>query len=103
MIKSFLAVALAAVAIAASAAVDVNSADQAALESVTGIGPSLSTRIIDERKKRSFSDWPDFMHRVKGIGQRTAAKLSTHGVTVNDQAYVPVATKAIGKAASTAP
>ncbi len=58
------------------AAVDINTAEQAKLESVKGIGTDLSDRILAERKKAEFRDWPDLMRRVKGIGAATAARLS---------------------------
>lgn len=70
----------------AFAQVDVNKADQAALDSVKGIGPKTSKAIIDERKKGGdFKDWTDFEKRVKGIGEKNAAKLSNAGLTVNGQ------------------
>ena len=67
----------------ASAAVDVNKATAADLDSVKGIGPSLSGKILDERKKGAFKDWPDFVSRVKGMGDKNAAKFSGEGLTVN--------------------
>ena len=67
----------------ASAAVDVNKATAADLDSVKGIGPSLSGKILDERKKGAFKDWPDFVSRVKGMGDKNAAKFSSEGLTVN--------------------
>jgi competence protein ComEA len=71
----------------AFAQVDVNKADQAALDSVKGIGPVMSKKILDERKKGgNFKDWPDFQTRVKGIGEKNSAKLSKAGLTVNNQA-----------------
>ncbi|MES2931910.1 MAG: helix-hairpin-helix domain-containing protein [Pseudomonadota bacterium] len=71
----------------AFAQVDVNKADQAALDSVKGIGPAISKTILDERKKGGdFKDWPDFENRVKGIGEKNSAKLSQAGLTVNGQA-----------------
>jgi competence protein ComEA len=70
----------------AFAQVDVNKADQAALDGVKGIGPKLSKTIIDERKKNGdFKDWTDFETRVKGVGEKNAAKLSANGLTVNGQ------------------
>lgn len=70
----------------AFAEVDVNKADQAALDSVKGIGPKISKTIVDERKKGGdFKDWADFEKRVKGIGDKSAAKLSDNGLTVNGQ------------------
>jgi len=67
----------------ASAAVDVNKATAADLDGVKGIGPSLSGKILDERKKGAFKNWPDFIARVKGMGDKNAAKFSSEGLTVN--------------------
>jgi competence protein ComEA len=67
----------------AFAQVDVNKADQAALDSVKGIGPAKSKAILDERAKGEFKDWADFEKRVKGIGGKNAAKLSEAGLQVN--------------------
>ena len=70
----------------AFADVDVNKADQAALDGVKGIGPVMSKRIIDERSKGgAFKDWNDFEKRVKGIGDKNSTKLSEAGLTVNGQ------------------
>ncbi|TCS36520.1 competence protein ComEA [Paucimonas lemoignei] len=67
--------------------VDVNKADQAALDGVKGIGPATSKAILDERKRTGpFKDWNDFSARVKGIGDKRAANLSKAGLTVNGQA-----------------
>ena len=87
MIKKLLVALLALFAAAAFAAVDVNKADQAALESIKGIGPAISGKIIDERKKSPFKDWPDMIARVKGIGEGNAAKFSAEGLTVNGAAF----------------
>jgi len=67
----------------AFAQVDVNKADQAALDSVKGIGPAKSKVILEERAKGEFKDWADFQKRVKGIGDKNAAKLSQAGLQVN--------------------
>ncbi|UUZ57109.1 DUF655 domain-containing protein [Massilia sp. H-1] len=61
----------------AFAQVDVNKADTAALDSVKGVGPAMSKQILDERAKGEFKDWADFQKRVKGVGDKRAAKLST--------------------------
>ena len=82
--KLFLAIAaLAASMNIAFAQVDVNKADAAALDSVKGVGPSMSKTIIDERAKGEFKDWADFQKRVKGVGEKRAAKLSEAGLQVN--------------------
>lgn len=51
----------------AFAAVEVNTGTAADLDSIKGIGPGTSSRIIKERKKGEFKDWADFISRVKGI------------------------------------
>jgi competence protein ComEA len=74
---------LAVIAGYAMAQVDVNKADQAALDGIKGIGPAKSSLILEERKKGAFKDWGDFESRVKGIGGKSAIRLSDAGLTVN--------------------
>ncbi len=82
--KLFLAIAaLSASMSMAFAQVDVNKADAAALDSVKGVGPSMSKTIMDERAKGEFKDWADFQKRVKGVGDKNATKLSKAGLQVN--------------------
>ena len=71
----------------AFAAVDVNKASAAQLDGVKGIGPVLSGKILDERKKGEFKNWDDFITRVPGIGQGNASKLSAEGLTVGAAKY----------------
>ena len=78
---------LALLAASAFAAVDVNSASEADLDSIKGIGPGTSTRILSERKMGKFKDWADLIQRVSGIGEKRAAKLSAEGLTVNGVAH----------------
>jgi competence protein ComEA len=87
MWKKFLAVLAMLYAVASFAAVDVNKATAAELDSVKGIGPAISSRIIDERKKGSFKDWQDFIDRVKGVGEKNAANFSEGGLTVNGSSF----------------
>jgi competence protein ComEA len=86
MLKKFLLIMVAMMATMslAFADVDVNKADQAALDSVRGIGPAMSKTILDERKKGgNFKDWEDLQARVKGIGDKSSEKFSQAGLTVN--------------------
>ncbi|QOL49605.1 ComEA family DNA-binding protein [Massilia litorea] len=87
----------------AFAQVDVNKADAAALDSVKGVGPSMSKTILTERSKGEFKDWADFQKRVKGVGDKTAIKLSEAGLQVNGKAKegAPMAAKTDAKAAKT--
>lgn len=87
MIKNMLAAILALLAAAAFAAVDVNKAAQSELESIKGIGPAISSKILDERKNGSFKDWQDLVDRVKGVGEGNAAKFSSEGLTVNGATF----------------
>lgn len=71
----------------ACASVEVNQADQAALDGIKGIGPTTSKAILDERKKGgNFKDWNDLQTRVKGIGDKSSDKFSQAGLTVNGSA-----------------
>jgi competence protein ComEA len=88
MWKKFLAAMLMAFAAAvAMAAVDVNKASEAELDSMKGIGPVTSKAIMAERKKGDFKSWDDFIKRVKGVGEKKASTLSAEGLTVNGEAY----------------
>lgn len=87
MLKKILALIAMLYAVACFAAVDVNKATAAELDSIKGIGPGISTKIMDERKKGNFKDWTDLVDRVKGVGERNAAKFSTEGLTVNGEAF----------------
>lgn len=90
MFKKILASMLAFFASISLAAVDINKATVADLDSIKGIGPSTSTKILDERKNAPFKDWADLIQRVPGIGDKRAARLSAEGLTVNGQAFNPI-------------
>lgn len=90
----------------AFAQVDVNKADAPALDGVKGVGPKMSKAILDERAKGEFKDWADFEKRVKGVGEKSSAKLSSAGLQVNGKSKdgAPMTAKpADAKAAKPAP
>jgi competence protein ComEA len=93
MLKLIIGLIIALCAAVCLAAVDVNKASAAELDSIKGIGPALSGKILDERNKGAFKDWNDLLSRVKGMGQKNAAKFSAEGLTVNDAAYKAIATE----------
>jgi competence protein ComEA len=66
-------------------ALEVNHATEAELDGLRGLGPAFTRRILAERSLRPFADWPDLMRRVSGMGGVTAQKLSTQGLTVENQ------------------
>lgn len=68
---------------------DINTASLAQIEALGGVGTALAARVIEERTKRPFADWPDAQKRVKGLGPKLAAQLSDQGLTVNGAAYLP--------------
>lgn len=75
------------------AAVDVNTADQAALETVRGVGPARAAAIIDARTKGGpFKDGADLAARVDGIGPKSVTKLEEAGLSYSKVA-APVAAK----------
>ena len=106
--KLFAFIAMMATAIA-FAAVDVNKATPAELDSIKGIGPGTADKIIKARKAGDFKDWADFESRVPGIKDKRAAKLSAAGLTVGGASYAgapaaaPAAKKGADKAAAAAP
>src|SRR5262249_37939729 len=87
MLKKILVILALLYAAASFAPVDVNKATAAELDAIKGIGPVMSQRIIDERKKGDFKNWDDLVTRVKGIGSSTAAKYSAGGLTVKGEQY----------------
>jgi competence protein ComEA len=57
--------------------IDVNRAAAAELESLPGIGPKLSQRIVEAREKKRFGSVED-LRRVPGIGAKTLERLRPH-------------------------
>jgi competence protein ComEA len=102
--KLLLTLAMLASMAAAWAQVDVNKADEAALDSIRGLGPAKTKAILEERKKGDFKDWADLEQRVKGIGEKSALKLSQAGLQVNGKSKdgAPVAAEKPAKAAKSA-
>ena len=87
LVKIITTALLAFASAAAFAVVDVNKANQAELEGIKGIGPSMSAKILDARKTGAFKDWTDLQSRVKGVGSGNSAKFSADGLTVNGAAF----------------
>ena len=87
LVKSLVAAVLTFACAAAFAVVDVNKANQAELESIKGIGPSMSAKILDARKTGAFKDWTDLQSRVKGVRAGNSTKFSADGLTVNGAAF----------------
>jgi competence protein ComEA len=67
----------------AYAAVNINTATQAELETLQGIGPVKATAIIEHRKKKGPFKTPGDLEKVKGIGPATMKRLRSE-ITVGD-------------------
>ncbi|GBH28332.1 ComEA family DNA-binding protein [Burkholderia vietnamiensis] len=84
-----------------AAAVEVNTADQAALEAVKGLGPVKSKAIIDERTKNGpFKDADDLANRVKGLGTKSVGHPEENGLTSGGPSTPPQGVK-LSKPAAT--
>ena len=99
MIRNLIALIATVFALNAFAAVDVNQANRAQLETVKGIGPGLSAKIMKAREAGAFKDWTDMVQRVPGVGPGSAGKLSQAGLTVSGAGFdasklPPASTKA---------
>ncbi|MDE2367483.1 MAG: helix-hairpin-helix domain-containing protein [Burkholderiales bacterium] len=101
MIRHLIATLLAVFALQSWAATEANQAPAAELQTVKGIGPSLSARIVQARTTAPFKDWNDLVERVAGVGPGNAARLSQGGLTVAGAGYDAAA--AAPKAGSKAP
>ena len=62
-------------ALPAHAAVDINTADAAALEQVKGLGPAKAAAIVDYRKANGPFKSVDDLVKVPGIGEKTVEQL----------------------------
>lgn len=86
-VRGFLGAAMALMFCHAALALDINQANEAELDSVKGMGPSLSAKVLTARAHAPFKDWADLMQRVSGIRQNKAQKFSAQGLTVNGQPF----------------
>jgi competence protein ComEA len=68
---------------APTAPINLNTANQAQLEALPGIGPKVAQRILEFRQKNgAFKKLEDLMN-VKGIGEKSFLKLKPH-ITISD-------------------
>lgn len=91
MKKLFLALVAFIATMGIAFAIDANTASQAELESIKGIGPGIATKIIDERKKGAFKDLKDLEERVKGVGENNIKAMAAAGLAVGKGGGAPKA------------
>ncbi len=104
MLKKLILVLACALSFGLAQAADVNSASEADLIAVKGIGPAKAKSIIENRKKSPFKSWDDLISRIPGIGEKTALNMSKAGVTVGGQTYaMPADAKKAASAGKSAP
>ncbi|MEF3168649.1 MAG: helix-hairpin-helix domain-containing protein [Deltaproteobacteria bacterium] len=73
LVRSFLLALL--LAVPAFARVDINTADQATLEAVKGLGPAKAAAIIEYRNAHGKFKSVDELTNVKGIGPKILEKI----------------------------
>lgn len=73
-------------------ALDLNQANEAELDGLKGMGPSLSRKVLAAREHQPFASWADFLRRVSGVGTAKAKLFSEQGLTIEGQAFVSTQT-----------
>lgn len=73
--------------VSAAAAVEANTSTAQELTEVKGIGPAIAERIVIERSNQPYRNWPDFIQRVRGVGEKQAQRLSESGLTVDGASF----------------
>jgi hypothetical protein len=73
----------AAACAAASGPVDANTATSAELDAISGIGPALAARIVEERRLAPFRSLEDLQERVRGVGENNLRKMRENGLAVS--------------------
>ena len=72
----------------AAFALDANTATQAELEAIRGVGPALAARIVEARRARPFVDLGDLKARVRGIGDANLLRMREAGLAVGPSGRV---------------
>ena len=68
-------------------ALEINQANEAELDSIKGMGPAMTRKVLAARADKPFINWKDLMSRVRGIGKNKAQQFSEQGVLVNGQSF----------------
>ena len=71
---------------------DLNQANEAELDGLKGMGPSLSRKVLAARQHQPFASWADFLRRVSGVGTAKSKLFSEQGLTIEGQAFVSAQT-----------
>ncbi|RKP59446.1 ComEA family DNA-binding protein [Pararobbsia silviterrae] len=94
----------------AHASIDVNTSNEAALESISGIGAAKARAIVKERESNGpFKSDEDLAARISGLGSKSVAKLRENGLTIGSAsgggggAVAPAAARGVAGANAAAP
>jgi competence protein ComEA len=86
-----------------ASALDVNSADQAALQTIKGLGPAKSAAIVADRDAHgAFKNPEDLAERIKGLGPKAVARLQSEGLTIGSAGASAQPASKAGKTAAAA-
>jgi hypothetical protein len=70
----------------AMAAIDLNQATRAEIESVRAVGVELTERLLQARSAGPFVDWQDLRQRVKGVSRKALEGFAEAGFQIKGQA-----------------
>ena len=87
LVRGFLGATMTLMLCHTALALDINHANEAELDSLKGMGPSLNAKVLAARSQSPFKDWADLMQRVSGIRHNKAQQFSEQGLTVNGQPF----------------
>lgn len=91
----FAFIAILGLSFSAFAAVNINTATEAELETLNGIGPAKAKAIVDYRKKQGGFKSIDDLENVDGIGSKTLSNIRKD-LTLTGKTTAVVDTKAVG-------
>ncbi|RPH66706.1 MAG: helix-hairpin-helix domain-containing protein [Burkholderiales bacterium] len=82
------AVAFGCALVGGASALDANTATRAELETIRGVGPALSARIVEARRTQPFADLDDLKARVRGVGDANLRRMREDGLVVGTSGRV---------------
>jgi competence protein ComEA len=97
----FTLIAFLGLSFSAIAAVNINTATEAELETLNGIGPAKAKAIVEYRKKQGGFKSIDELENVEGIGSKTLNNLRKD-LSLTGKTTAAVDTKAVGNAKAAA-
>ncbi len=99
-LRAIVAVGLGLVWAGASLALDANTATGDELQTLRGVGPALSARIVEARRAQPFTDLEDLKARVRGIGDANLRRMREAGLRVGPSGRVDQVQTFVGQPAA---